>query len=211
VFDNLVDWLAGIWCRIGRVIARLLYRFKYNSRDWRYDAAGKRWFLRETEGPDDNDGAGPGRKRYTCAEFVRAKLDAPLNGPVAPREPKWGVNSGEWVIDDIVANLTGRGFAADGCRCGCCRGEHRQCGVVFSAQGAIDHVAIFDPQTCDWVGKQSGVQRERFIERWLDPQDLVDHVQRRTGVTLTYTLYCKPGAPAGYRSDHDLHDAARKV
>lgn len=211
MWDSLLDWAARIWCTIRRIIARILYPYRYPGRQWRYDAARKTWFLRETEGPNDNDGAGGGRKKYTCAEFVRAKLETPLTGNIAPNEPKWGTNSGEWVIDDIDALLRGKGFAADGCRCGCCQGEHTRCVVVFSSQGALDHVAIFDPQTCDWVGKQSGVQRERFIERWLDPQDLIDHVQRRHGVTLTATYYCQSGASPGYRSDHDLHDAAHKA
>lgn len=202
IWDSLLRFIARLVCLIQNVQRRLAYPTRYPAADWRYDPACKRWILKGSEATNS--------KEYTCAEFVRARIQSPATGPFNNLEPKWGPGSGELETGTLIAWLGAQGYAAGGCRCGCCRGEDQDCVVVYVFPGGmVDHVAIFDPVNCDWLAKRSGVQTEKFIERMLDPMDYVRCNLQPDAAVSSPVYYCKPGAPPPRRDVALMHQVAR--
>jgi hypothetical protein len=204
IWASIRRFIARIICLIQSTVRRLLYAARFPAADWRYDAACKRWILKESEGANS--------KGYSCAEFVRARIQSPATGSFNNMEPKWGPGSNELETGGIVAWLGAQGYVTGSCRCGCCRGEDQDCVVVYVfAGGMVDHVAMFDPVNCDWVAKRSAVQAEKFIERVLDPLDYVRCNLQPDAAVSTPVYYCKPGAPPARRDVLLMHRVARYV
>jgi hypothetical protein len=44
-----------------------------------------------------------------------------------------------------------------------------------------------------------------------EPEDYIACMMKKSPDTTTAQFFCKSGASPGYRSDHDLHDKAKKV
>ena len=196
---RFIDYIV---CLVLSIARRLLYPTRYPAADWRYDAACRRWIMTSSEGV--------GEKGYSCAEFVRARIQSPAAGPFNNLEPKWGPSSGELETNGLIAWLVAQGYTTGTCRCGCCARDHQDCVVVYVFPGGmVDHVAIFDPVNCDWVGKRSAVQTEKFIERMLDPMDYVRCNQTPDAAVSAPVYYCKPGVPPARRDEIFMHQVAR--
>ena len=203
-WDDIRRFIASIICSVQRILRRAVYPFRFPAADWRYDAVCRRWIMKSSEGV--------GERKYSCAEFVRARIQSPAAGPFNNLEPKWGPGSGELVTGNLITWLGGQGYTSRACRCGCCAGEHQDCVVVYIfPDGSVDHVAIFDPVNCDWIGKRSAVQTEKFIERMLDPMDYVRCNLKPDSIVSAPVYYCKPGAPPARRDEIFMHRVARYV
>lgn len=204
LLTRFLRWLSCLLPTLGLRMRRAFYGLDSPGRDWRYDPECHRWIYRPSEGP--------GEKGYVCSEFVRAMIECPATGDPQGKEPQWGRGSQELESQLIKTWLTAQQYQTNGCRCGCCAGEKRDCVVVYVFDdGAVDHVAIFDPERCDWVAKRSGTQREKFIERMVDSMDYVRCHLQPDALVSTPTFYCKAGQAPARRSVGDLHRLGRNI
>ncbi len=157
-------------------------------------------------------------KRYNCSESALAKLE---NRP--PKDPD---DADMTETDEIEAKLKAPPFsfvelespegslAPADCACK----KKTKCVVLYFDRNAGEprnpyHVAVFDPRTCDWGGKESG---HGEVRRYRNPGDYIEWRRRKAAEqglpppNDTMVFLCPPEQDGAWMppSDSWVHDQA---
>lgn len=91
--------------------------------------------------------------------------------------------------------------------CGCGPDRMSRCAVVYKSvpDGAVAHIAVFDPEFCDWGGKLSA---SGAIVRFAEPDDYCSIFRGPGAGEMEMLFYCN-GMPGQYVSDEDINRGFR--
>ncbi|HEY5551968.1 MAG TPA: hypothetical protein VIK52_08770 [Opitutaceae bacterium] len=175
---------------------------KHGSPPWTW--RGNYWELRDSN-----------RSDCICAQYAVFKLlgvvpgsqeakDVPEvdAGPANPSVITWLVKNGFTATAPVPCNQD----APDDCGCG--EGQQSACAVVYQDQhGSMIHIAVFDPEFCDWGGKLSN---HGPIVRFASPSDYCRSFGEDSTATDQMVFYCKEGN-VPYVSDEAINEGLNRL
>ncbi len=155
--------------------------------------------------PGSND------KGYNCTQYAVGKLTG--------KPPQRGDEDDTVGTDKIEAWLKKNGFLEEKApseKCGCKEGQTKTCAVLYfdkPPEGESPplsrepiHIAVFDPDLCDWGGKANAGSP---IRRFCKPGDYPTDPAERKRTEMKF--YCRSKPLGENISDAELHKSANKI